>query len=142
MAYRHIMIQCINDQCNVFAHITGNVIWFCKKFLRLIYHIGSEKLVKYTSSMCFIEFLKVVCKQTERGAKVNSAGTPVLKKRSCHQSGSYPCLLHLDQGTHRLQSDVFLLYSWSSQGVCNTCPYQHPGCLQDRSHGSCCPHPG
>ena len=65
MAYRHIMIQCINDQCNVFAHITGNVIWFCKKLLRLIYHIGSEKLVKYTSSMCFIEFLKVVCKPEE-----------------------------------------------------------------------------
>ena len=114
MAYRHIMIQCINDQCNVFAHITGNVIWFCKKFLRLIYHIGSEKLVKHASSMCFIEFLKVVCKQTESGAKVNSAGTPVLKKRSNLQDS-------VTRRDHVINQDhILACYIWTKELIgCN-----------------------
>ena len=44
MAYRQVVIQGINDQCNVFAHITGNVIWLCEQLFRLINQVSGKKL--------------------------------------------------------------------------------------------------
>ena len=62
VAYRKIMVQCINDQCNIFAHVTGDIIWLLKKLGRLIYQVCSEKLVKYTCLVGFIKFVKAICK--------------------------------------------------------------------------------
>ena len=36
IAYGLIMIKSINDQGDIFTHITGNVVIFCKKLRRLI----------------------------------------------------------------------------------------------------------
>ena len=36
VAYRLIMIKSINDQGDIFTHITGDVVIFCKKLRRLI----------------------------------------------------------------------------------------------------------
>ena len=42
MADRHIMIQCINDQCNVFAHITVDIVWSGQQFRGLVDQVGGQ----------------------------------------------------------------------------------------------------
>ena len=42
MADRHIMIQRINDQCDIFAHIACDVIRFGEKLRCLVYDVGGQ----------------------------------------------------------------------------------------------------
>ena len=48
VADRSIMIQGINDQCDVFAHITADVVWLLKKLRCLVNQVGSKEV---TSSL-------------------------------------------------------------------------------------------
>ena len=48
-ADRGIVVQSINKQGNVFAHITVYIILFAEKFIRLIYQVGGEQSVKFAS---------------------------------------------------------------------------------------------
>ena len=65
MTDRHIMIQSVNDQCDVFTHITADIVWFCQEFRSLIDKVGSKKFIKNSVSCRIIKFLKAICEETE-----------------------------------------------------------------------------
>ena len=46
MTDRHIMIQSVNDQCDVFTHITADLVWFCQEIRSLKDKVGSKNLNK------------------------------------------------------------------------------------------------
>ncbi len=65
MADRRIMIQRINDQSNIFAHIAADVVWLCKKLRRLINQVSSKELVKVLLLVSIVKFLKTIGKESE-----------------------------------------------------------------------------
>ena len=79
-ADRGIVVQSINKQSNVFAHITVYIIFFAEKFIRLIYQVGSEQPVKFTSLESFVEFFHAVCEKPEGGAHEDLACPFTLQK--------------------------------------------------------------
>lgn len=43
LADRGIVVQSVNEQSNVFAHITVYIIFFLQKLIRLVHQIGGEQ---------------------------------------------------------------------------------------------------
>ena len=153
IAYGLIMIKSINDQGDIFTHITGDVVIFCKKLRRLIDQVCSEQFVKHSCLMSLIKFLESVCKQSESRADINSACSSFLEERRNLKN----CITgrnHIIDQDHifalKVWTEEFVSCdrvtsvdsSWSNPDVCNTYPYQHQGYWQDRLRGSCFPHQG
>ena len=67
MTDRHIMIQSVNDQCDVFTHITADIVWFCQEFRSLMNKVGSKKLIK---EFRFLPHHQISPKSTVKNPKV------------------------------------------------------------------------
>ena len=82
MAYRQVVIQCINNQGDIFTHVTVNVIWLFQKFRSLVYQIGREKLVKESSAVSVVKFFETIGEKAESRADINPSSSPLLQKSS------------------------------------------------------------
>ena len=81
MADRSIMIQSINNQCDVLAHITADVVWLLKKLRCLVNQVGSKEFVEVAFLVSIVKFLKPVCEETECRADINLACSFLFQER-------------------------------------------------------------
>ena len=108
VADRIIMIQGINDQCDVFAHITADVVWLLKKLRCLVNQVGSEEFVEVAFFVSIIEFIKTVCEESECRADVNLTCTLLFQERSDFQD----CITGRD---HIIDEDHILAFDLRSE---------------------------
>ena len=75
-----IMIQSINDQSNVFAHIAVYIIRLLEKFIRLIYQIGGKETVKVSVFVCSVKTFQAIGEKPEGGAHKNLGSAPLFQQ--------------------------------------------------------------
>lgn len=80
LADRGIVVQGINEQSNIFAHIAVYIIFFLQKLIRLVHQIGGEQSVEITSREGFVEFFHSICEESEGGAHEDLTCSFVLQK--------------------------------------------------------------
>ena len=105
------MIQCINDQCDIFAHIACDVIRFGKKLRCLINKVCSKKFIKDTVLVSFVKFFHSFGEETEGGADKDLAGATFFKKR-CDLKDALTGRNHIID-----QDDIFAFKLWSEELV-------------------------
>ena len=64
-ADRTVMVEGVDHQCNIFAHVTINIIRSFQKFRRLIDQIGSQNGIDAAFLIRFIKLFKAVGEQAE-----------------------------------------------------------------------------
>ena len=111
VADRHIMIQRINDQCDIFAHIACDVIRFGEKLRCLINKVCSKKFIKDTVLVSFVKFFHSFGEETEGGTDKDLAGAAFLKKR-CDLKDALTGRNHIID-----QDDIFAFKLWSEELV-------------------------
>ena len=65
VADRGIMVQRINDQSNIFAHIAADVVWLLKKLRCLVNQVGSKEFVEVAFLVSIVKFIKTIGKESE-----------------------------------------------------------------------------
>ena len=63
MADRHIMIQCIDDQSNIFTQVAAEIVVSCEKFRILINKVCSKQFIKGSFCVCCVEFFHSLCEE-------------------------------------------------------------------------------
>ena len=111
MADRHIVVQCVDDQCNVFAQIAANIVITCKKFRILINKVCGKKLIKSSFCICCIEFFHSFCKESEGCADENLSCPTFLQKR-CNLQNTSAGRNHIID-----KDNIFAFKLWSEEFV-------------------------
>ena len=81
MADRHIMIQCINDQSDIFTQIAADIVVSCEKLRILINKVCSKQFIKGSFCVCGVEFFHSLCEESESCADKDLTGTTFFQKR-------------------------------------------------------------
>ena len=111
MADRHIMIQCINDQSDIFTQIAADIVVSCEKLRILINKVCSKKFIKDTVLVSFVKFFHSFGEETESGTDKDLAGAAFLKKR-CDLKDALTGRNHIID-----QDDIFAFKLWSEELV-------------------------
>ena len=64
-ADRTVMVQCVDQECDIFTHITVDIVRALKKFRCLIDQICCQDTINSTFFVCLVEFVQSVCEQSE-----------------------------------------------------------------------------
>ena len=75
---RSIMVEGINDQGDVFAHVAIYIVWLLKQLVCLINQIGGQEAVKVPVLVCVVEAFQSVCKQAKGSAHKDFGGPSFL----------------------------------------------------------------
>ena len=59
------MVQDIYNICNIFAHVTADIIWFCQQLRCLVHQVCRNHPVNNAVFHSLIKFFQSVCKQPE-----------------------------------------------------------------------------
>lgn len=62
IAYGSVVVKCINEKSDVFAHINVDIPRFCQKLLRLIDEVGGKDTVNDAAFVCLVKFFESICK--------------------------------------------------------------------------------
>ena len=108
LADRGIVVQGINEQSNIFAHIAVYIIFFLQKLIRLVHQIGGEQSVEITSREGFVEFFHSICEESEGGAHEDLTCSFVLQKCGNFQHA-------VAGGDHVINNDHILARNIGSQ---------------------------
>ena len=71
------MVQCVNDESDVFAHVTINIVRFGEELRRLIDQVCGEDTANDAILIRFVEFLHAVGEQAEGAAEDDPGRDPV-----------------------------------------------------------------
>ena len=80
MADRQVMIQGVDDQSDILAHVTVDIIFLFQELRSLIYQVGGQKTIKQSLIVGVVKLIQTVGKKSESGADVDPAGTAFLEK--------------------------------------------------------------
>ena len=64
----HIMIDNVDDTCQIFAHIRLNIVRFCQKFRVTVVQVRGDYLVDVSLLIILIKLIQTVSEQTISGA--------------------------------------------------------------------------
>ncbi len=56
------MVQSVDNQCNILAHIAVDIVWTAQKFRSLVDQVGCEDVGDDAFLVRFVELLQTVCK--------------------------------------------------------------------------------
>ena len=138
-----VVVEGVDDQGNVFAHVAGDIVVFGKKLRGLVNQVSGEQLVEDAIFVGFVEFFQAIGEETEGGTDIDSTGTSFFEERGnfkyCISGGNhiidenhvFAFKVWL-QGIRRLRLDGGHLLVWNNQDVCSTFPYLPPGYWPDR----------
>ena len=74
------MIQGVDDQGDIFAHITVDIVWSDQQFRGLVDQVGGQDAVESSFFVGFVEFGQSVGEQAEGGAHEDFVGSAVFQK--------------------------------------------------------------
>lgn len=95
------MVQCVDDVCNVFAHVTADVVRLLQQLRCLIYQVGGQHAGDVAFLICLVELLQAVGEQTEGGKDEDPVGFAALQLGSNLQNT-------LAGGDHVINDDQIL----------------------------------
>ena len=59
------MVQIVDNQCDILAHINIDIVWSGQKLWCLIYQVGSQDAVNQAILLVLVELVQAVGEQTE-----------------------------------------------------------------------------
>ena len=66
------MVQSVDNQCNILAHIAVDIIWFGEQLRCLIDQVCSQNTCQNTLFISLIKLLKSICEESECSSGKNA----------------------------------------------------------------------
>ena len=105
------MVEGVDDQGNVFAHVAGDIVVFGKKLRGLVNQVSGEQLVEDAIFVGFVEFFQAIGEETEGGTDIDSTCTSFFEER-----GNFKYCI--SGGNHIIdENHVFAFKVWSKEFV-------------------------
>ena len=100
-----VVVQGVDNQCNVFAHIDFNVPFSFKKLGHTVNEVGGEDLGEKTLFVCFVQSFKAVAEQTE-GSEYEDAASALFFELSGNVDDGFTGGDHIVDNDHVFTVDV------------------------------------